>query len=160
TIGLDAGGFLPGEPVNVYFGRAGGPPATVLKADEAGRISKASVRVGVAPVGDSTLVLIGNKSKTTATASFTMLGLYPTAKTSPFAVKAGEAIGISAKGFAPSERVLVHFNESSGAVPLVLQASDGGAVSGEGFQVPFGLKGRHTLILTGEQSRASVSSGF
>jgi hypothetical protein len=160
TIGVDAEGFLPGEQVNVYFGRASGVPAASLQADSAGRISKASVRVGVAPQGDSTLVMIGNKSKTTATASFTMLGLYPTAKTSPFAVKAGGAIGISAKGFAPGERVLVHFNQSSGAVPLILQSDQSGSVTGEAFSVPFGLHGQHTLILTGEQSRASVSSGF
>jgi hypothetical protein len=160
TIGLDADGFMPGEQVKVYFGRASGVPAATLKADSAGRISKVSVKIGVAPQGDSTLVMMGDKSKTTATASFTMLGLYPTAKTSPFAVKAGDAIGISAKGFAPAERVLVHFNQSSGAVPLILQADQGGSVTGEAFKVPFGLKGQHTLILTGEQSRASVSSGF
>jgi hypothetical protein len=160
SIGLDAEGFLPGEQVNVYFGRAGGEPATKLKADSAGRISKASVRVGVAPAGDSTIVMIGDKSKTTATASFTMLGLYPTAKTSPYAVKAGDSISVSGKGFAPNERVLVHFNESGGAAPIVLQSDGRGTVTGAAFKVPFGLKGQHTLILTGEQSRASVSSGF
>jgi hypothetical protein len=160
TIAIDAEGFLPGEQVNVYWGRAGGEPAATLKADQAGRVPKAQVRVGVAPAGESTLVMIGDKSKTTATSPFTMLGLYPSAKTSPYAVKPGDSIAISGKGFAPGERVLVHFNESAGAPPIVMQSDAMGAVSGTGFKVPFGLKGSHTLVFTGEQSRASVSTGF
>jgi hypothetical protein len=160
VIGIDAEGFVAGEQVNVYWGRAGGPPAATLTADSAGRISKEEVKVGVAPAGDSTLVMIGDQSKTTATTPFTMLGLYPTAESNPYAVRAGDTTEITAGGFAPDERVLVHFNESGGAPPIVLQADEGGSVSGVGLKVPFGLKGQQTLILTGEQSRASVSSGF
>jgi len=160
TVGLDAEGFSPGEQVNAYWGRAGGAPAATLKADEAGRLSKASIKVGVAPEGDSTLVLIGDTSKTTATAPFTMLGLYPTMTAKPYAIKAGNTIGLSAGGFAPEERVLVNLNQSAADPAIVLQSDASGSVSADGFKVPFGLKGQQTLILTGEQSRASVSGGF
>jgi hypothetical protein len=160
TISVDAAGFQPDETINVYWGAASGPPATTLTADPSGRVGKAQVKVGVSAAGDSTLILVGDKSKTTAAASFSMLSLYPTAATDPYAVKAGEVITVSGKGFAPDERVQVHFNESTGTPPLVLQADANGNVADGGFKVPFGLSGSHTLILTGEQSRASVSSGF
>jgi hypothetical protein len=160
TLSVDAAGFQPNEQINVYWGAASGPPATTLTADPSGRVGKAQVKVGVSAAGDSTLILVGDTSKTTAAAPFSMLSLYPTAATDPYAVKAGEAITISGKGFAPDERVQVHFNESTGTAPLVLQADANGNVADGAFKVPFGLSGGHTLILTGEQSRASVSSGF
>jgi hypothetical protein len=160
TITVDAEGFLPGEQINAFWGAASGTPSTTLTADEAGRAAKAPVKVGLAPAGNSTLILVGDKSKTTAAAPITMLSLYPTAATEPFAAKAGEAIGITGGGFAPDERVLVHFNESTGPPALVLQAGPDGGLAASDFKVPFGLTGQHTLILTGEQSRASVTSGF
>jgi hypothetical protein len=90
-----------------------------------------------------------------------MLSLYPSAVAHPWAAKAGESIGLTGKGFAPGEHVLVHFNESSGVPPLVLQADASGKIpAGGGFRIPFGITGKQTVILTGEQSRASVSSGF
>jgi hypothetical protein len=160
TLTADAEGFMPKEKINVYWGRISGTPSDVLQADEAGRLSKAPIKVGVGAVGDNTVIMIGDKSKTAAIQPFTLLGLYPTAATKPYAAKAAQSIGISGGGFAPGERVLVFFNEASGAPGLEMRADGSGNVGGAGFKVPFGLKGEQTLILVGEQSRASVSSGF
>lgn len=160
ALTVDADGFLPGERVNVYWGRVTGEPAVTLQADPAGRIGKAAVKVGVGAVGDSMVVLIGDQSKTAATAPFMLLGLYPTATATPYAVKATQPIAVSGKGFAPGERVLVYFNEVSGTPAMTMQADAYGAASGQSFTVPFGLSGEHRLVLTGEQSRASVSTGF
>jgi hypothetical protein len=160
TLTVDAEGFQSGEKINVYWAGIGGKPSATLEADKEGRLSRAQVTVGPGPAGTSSVILVGEKSKTTAVQPFQLLALYPSAATNPYAVKAGEAVGISGKGFAPNEKVLVYFDQASGTPPITMQAANGGSVGGESFKVPFGLKGQHSLILTGEQSRASVKTGF
>ncbi len=160
TLTVNAQGFLPEETVNGDWGRAAGKPAATLEADEHGAISKESVRVGVAPAGQSTLVLVGAKSQSAAVAPFTMLSLYPSATSQPYAARAGQAITVSGKGFAPGERVLVHVNRPTGVPAFVKEADERGHVAGVTFKLPFGLKGEQRLILTGEHSRASTSTGF
>lgn len=160
VLTLSARGFSPGETIKVYWGRASGPPATTLTADGSGGVGEASVRVGTGAVGDATIVLVGAESGTTATAPFHVLGLYPTVNASPFAVKAKEDLTISGSGFAPEERVLVYINASSGT-PLTTGTADAqGSLGGVAFEVPYGLRGAQSLVLVGELSRASVSSGF
>jgi hypothetical protein len=160
SLSVNAAGFLPRETVNVFWGRVAGKPTATLKADESGSLSKESVKVGVAPTGESTLILVGAKSQSAAVAPFTMLGLYPTAASKPYAARAGDPIAVSGDGFAPGERVLVHVNQATGSPAFVEETDSRGDVAGVSFRVPFGLKGKQTLILTGEQSRASVSTGF
>jgi len=159
TVTVSATGFGPGEKVNVYWGRTSGTPAATLTTDGSGNISHASVKVGIAPVGPTTLVLVGAKTHTTATASYLMLGLYPTANSHPYAVQAGKSVSFSGSGFAPSEPVLVYLNASSGTPALTATTDSGGSFS-VNFVVPYGLRGSQTLTSVGEQSRASVSSGF
>jgi hypothetical protein len=55
--------------------------------------------------------------------------------------------------------VLIYLNSSTGMPALTTTASGNGRFS-VSFVVPFGLKGKQSLTATGEQSRASVSSGF
>lgn len=160
AVTLSARGFDPGEQIKVYWGRASGRPATTLTADGGGGVSEASVRVGTGAVGNSTLVLVGADSGTTATAPFFVLGLYPTVNASPFAVKAKEVLNISGSGFAPDERVLVYINASSGTPLMTANADAQGNLGGVGFEVPYGLRGPQSLVMVGELSRASVSSGF
>jgi hypothetical protein len=160
VISLSARGFSPGETINVYWGRASGRPATTLDADASGSVGEASVRVGTGAVGNATIVLVGASSGTTATAPFFVLGLYPTATATPFAVKAREVLNVSGSGFAPDERVLVYINASTGAPLMTAKADAQGNVGGASFEVPYGLKGSQSLVMVGELSRASVSSGF
>jgi hypothetical protein len=136
-----------------------GTPAATLTADGSGSISRASVPVGVAPVGPTTLVLVGTKTQATATAPYQMLGLYPTTTPHPYAVLSGKTMTYTGSGFAPGEQVLVYFNASGGTPALTVQANSGGTFS-TSFVVPFGLTGRQTLTAIGEQSRAAVSTGF
>lgn len=160
SVALTVRGFGPGEAVDVYWGRVSGQAVTTLQADPSGGIGRASVKVGVAPTGSGTLVLVGRKSKTTATAPFEMLGLYPTLKSSPFALKSGERINLSAGGFAPEERVLVYINSAGGIPAFSTKADANGNVGAVGFDVPFGLKGEQNLTAIGDQTRAVVRSGF
>jgi hypothetical protein len=159
NVTISATGFGPGETVDVFWGRMNGTPAATLTADGSGSISRASVPVGVAPVGPTTLVLVGTKTQATATAPYQMLGLYPTTTPHPYAVLSGKTMTYTGSGFAPGEQVLVYFNASGGTPALTVQANSGGTFS-TSFVVPFGLTGRQTLTAIGEQSRAAVSTGF
>jgi hypothetical protein len=159
SVTVSASGFGAGEKINVYWGRTIGTPAATLTADGSGSVGRASVPVGVAPVGTTTLVLVGQKTHTTATAAYQMLGLYPTTSSRPYAVKAGYPMTFSGNEFAPGEQVLIYLNSTSGTPALTATANAGGGFS-TSFVVPFGLKGSQSLTAVGEQSRAAVSSGF
>ncbi len=160
ALTVDAEGFMADEKIKVYWGRITGKPSTVLQADENGKLQKVELKVGVGAVGDNTVILVGVKSKTTALAPFQLLRQYPSVVTKPFSARATETITLAGKGFAPSERVLVYFNEAGGTPVMTLQATENGTIGGVAFKVPFGLKGRQSLIFIGEQSRASAKAGF
>src|SRR4029453_15711934 len=102
---------------------------------EGGSVSKVPVKVGAAPVGSSSLFVVGGKSGAAASGPFQVLGLYPTITVKPYAVKASQRIGFSGKGFVPGERVLVHVNSSGGAPVTALPAHQGGGVAATGSGV-------------------------
>jgi len=158
TVTVNATGFGPGEPVNVYWGRTSGTPAAQLTADTSGDI-RTQIKVGIAPVGPTTLVLVGQRTKTTATAPYLMLGLYPTTTPHPYALKAGHPMTFTGSGFAPNEKVLIFLNSNRGVPALTATASGQGSFS-TSFVVPFGLKGKQQLTTTGNESRATASTGF
>ncbi|HZC25882.1 MAG TPA: hypothetical protein VE287_02595, partial [Actinopolymorphaceae bacterium] len=160
ALTVDAQGFLPGEAINVYWGRTTGTPSAVLHADEHGGLLRMPLRVGVGAVGANTLILVGVKSHTQGMAPFQLLRQYPTVLTKPFAARANETINVVGKGFAPNERVLGYFNEIGGTPVMTIQADAGGKIGNVAFKVPYGIKGRQTLIFVGEQSRAATKTGF
>lgn len=159
VVTLSARGFGPNEKINVYWGRTAGTPAATLTADASGSVGQAAIKVGVAPVGTTSLVLVGMRTHTTATAPYQMLGLYPTTASHPWAAKAGHPVTFRGSGFAPGEQVLIYLNKATGAPALVANADATGSFS-TGFVVPFGLKGSQRLTAIGSQSRAATSSGF
>jgi len=158
-VTVNASGFTPGEKVNAYWGRVNGTPAATLTAGSAGTLSMASVPVGIAPVGPTTLVLVGTKSHATATAPYQMLGLYPSVTMHPWAARAGSPVTFTGSGFAPSEPILIYLDASGGTPALTATASSGGSFS-VGFVIPYGLKGTQRLTAIGSQSRTSVTSGL
>jgi hypothetical protein len=160
VLSVSGGGFQPGEKINAFWGRIGGPPAAQLQADSSGGISQAPLRVGVAPVGNNTLILVGDQSKATATTAFTMIGLYPNATVTPYAVKAAQPFTISGSGFSPGERVQLYVGRPGGPPVSVLQTNAKGDVGGPTFIAPFQLRGRQMLTMVGEQSRSIATSGF
>jgi hypothetical protein len=159
TVTISASGFGPGEKIDVFWGRVTGIPVATLTADTSGSVGQAKIQVGVAPVGPTTLVLVGERTKTTATAPYIMLGLYPVLTPHPYAVRAGHAVTLTGTGFAPGEQVQIYLNAASGWPALTTSANTAGRL-GLGFVVPFGLKGRQTLTAVGEESRAASVSGF
>jgi hypothetical protein len=159
TLQVSASGFGAGEKVNVYWGRVSGTPAAILTADAAGDVGRAPIRVGVAPVGETTLVLVGTRTHTTATTPYLMLGLYPSTASHPWAVRAGHPVTYTGSGFAPGEQVLIYLNRADGAPALTATANNYGGFS-VSFMIPYGLKGRQSLTAIGNQSRAATTSGF
>jgi hypothetical protein len=158
TVGISATGFGPGEKVHVFWGRVAGTPADTLTADSAGHIM-AQVPVGVAPVGPTTLVLVGTKTQTTATAAYQMLGMYPSTVMHPWAAKAGRPVGFTGNGFVPGEQVLIYLNSTNGMPAMTTTADSQGGFK-VGFIIPFGLRGKQSLTAVGNQSRAATTSGF
>ena len=159
TATVSATGFGPGEKINVYWGRVSGIPAATLTADSSGGVSSASVPVGIAPTGPTSLVLVGMKTHTTATVPYTMIGLYPSVLTHPYAVRDGKSVYFGGSGFAPNEQILIYLDAARG-VPALTATADSSGKFKVSFVVPFGLKGKNTLTAVGEQSRASTSSGL
>jgi hypothetical protein len=159
VLQVQASGFGGGEKVNVYWGRVSGTPAAVLTADAAGDVGRSAIRVGVAPVGETTLVLVGQRTHTTATTPYLMLGLYPSTASHPWAVRAGHPVTYTGSGFAPGEQVLIYLNRADGMPALTTTANQYGSFS-VSFMIPYGLKGRQSLTAIGNQSRAATTSGF
>ncbi|HKA50300.1 MAG TPA: hypothetical protein VKK19_11990, partial [Candidatus Dormibacteraeota bacterium] len=87
-MSLSASGFEPEEEVKVYWGQLGGDPAATLHADGGGNVGQASVLIPVGAIGTTSVVLVGSKSQSLAIGQFYMLGLYPTVKAQPYALKA------------------------------------------------------------------------
>lgn len=160
VVGVTANGFQPGEKIDAYWGRIGGPPAAQLQADQRGGLLRYPMNVGIAPAGSASLILVGEESKTTATASFTMGSLYPNAGVLPYAVKPTQPFAVGGNGFMPGEPVLLYINNSSGPPVKVLQSDQRGTVGGASFIAPYKLRGKQTLELVGQQSRATAMTGF
>src|SRR5260370_8715730 len=91
-------------------------------------------------------------------ASFDLLSLYPTIKLSSYALRADNPLSFSGAGFGPGERVVVFLNSEMGQPLTIIRTTQHGTFAGAGgFVVPFGFKGRQTLIFVGEESGASVA---
>jgi hypothetical protein len=160
TVALTARGFAPGETLSVYWGRTAGKPNMTLQADTSGTVLRQPLRVGVAPVGTSSLFVVGQKSGIAAGVPFQVLTLYPSAGIKPYALRSQQSVSFNGKGFAPGERVLVYLNSQAGQPLMVIQTSENGTFSGGGFKVPYELKGAQSLMFVGEQSRATAKTGF
>jgi hypothetical protein len=160
TVTLTAHGFAPGEDLAVYWGRTNGTPSATAHADGSGSVGQTPVRVGTTATGTTNLFVVGTKSGNAAAVPFQVLGLYPTVTVKPYAAKAGQRVTFSGKGFAPGERVLVHLNSAAGRPVMSLPTDAGGSFGGAGITVPYTLKGQQALVVVGDQSRASVNSGF
>lgn len=160
TVNLTARGFAPGESVSVYWGRTAGKPNMTLQADSSGTILRQPMKVGVAPVGTSSLFVVGQKSGIAAGVPFQVLTLYPSVGIKPYALRSQQSVSFSGKGFAPGERVLVYLNSQAGEPLMAIQTGENGTFSGGGFKVPYELKGMQSLMFVGEQSRATAKTGF
>ena len=151
-------GFSPDETIKVYWNTMSGDPVATLQADGGGSIGQAPVQVPYGAAGVNTFLFVGAKSQSMVAATFYLLSLYPTVKLSSYSIKADHQMNFAGAGFGPGERVLVFLNTAIGQPVAVIQTTQHGTFANAGgLVVPFGLKGKQTLIFLGEESRASVA---
>ncbi len=157
-ITVSVHGFSPDETIKVYWNTMSGDPVATLQADGGGSIGQAPVQVPYGAAGVNTFLFVGAKSQSMVAATFYLLSLYPTVKLSSYSIKANHQMSFAGAGFGPGERVLVFLNTAIGQPVAVIQTTQHGTFANAGgLLVPFGLKGKQTLIFLGEESRASVA---
>jgi hypothetical protein len=161
VIVLSAEGFAPDEDVDVCWNTLQNAPITVLHTDGNGAVRQATIPVPFGAVGNNAFVFVGTKSQSPVSVVFQLLNLYPSVELSSYAIKPDNALSVSGKDFGPGERVLVYLNNPDSPPITTLQTDANGAFSNAGgFVVPFGLRGKQTLIYVGEQSRAPTTASF
>jgi nucleoid-associated protein YgaU len=161
TVQLSAAGFAPDEDINVYWNDLSSDIIGTLHTDESGGLRQGSVRVPFGAVGNNGFIFVGQRSQSPVTVPFQMLNLYPSVDLSSYAIKPDNVLSFSGKDFGPGEQVTVYLN-SPDAPPLTsIQADDsGGFTNAGGFLVPFGLRGKQTLIFMGKESKAPTTASF
>lgn len=161
TVTFNANGFAPGEQVLAYFNSLTGEPFATFKADEWGNVVEAAASMPYGPTGENTVILVGEQSKAFSTASFIVVGFFPTIALSTYAPRGDEAVGFSGTGFGPNEQVRVHLNNVTSPPVKTLQSDASGAFEEPyGFDVPFEMKGKQTFVFIGESSGAVVPADF
>ncbi len=161
TLKVSAKGFAPDEQVNVYWNSMATDPIATLTTDQGGGIGQAAIKVPFGAQGDNYFIFMGVKSQTPVTSQFFMLKLYPTVKLSTYSIRADNTLTYSGKGFGPNEMVMVFVNRAEGQPLAIVQTNAYGAFpTSPGFLIPFGLKGKQTLLFLGSQSRAANSVAF
>jgi nucleoid-associated protein YgaU len=80
---------------------------------------------------------------------------------SSYAIKPDNVLSFSGKDFGPGEAVTVYLNNPEAPPLTTIQTDDTGAFTNAGgFLVPFGLKGKQTLIFMGKDSKAPTTASF
>src|SRR5438067_2638548 len=161
TVQLSAAGFGPDEDVNVYWNDLSSDVIGSLHTDDAGGVRQGSVRVPFGAVGNNGFIFVGAKSESPVTVPFQMLNLYPNVDLSSYAIKPDNVLSFSGKDFGPGEQVTVFLNNPDAPPLTAIQTDDsGGFTNSGGFLVPFGLKGKQTLIFMGKDSKAPTTASF
>jgi hypothetical protein len=161
TVQLSAAGFSPVENINVYWNDLSSDVVGTLQSDESGNVRQGAVRVPFGAVGNNGFIFVGDKSQSPVTVPFQMLNLYPSVDLSSYAIKPDNVLSFSGKDFGPGEEVTVYLNNPDAPPLTTIQTDDtGGFSNAGGFLVPFGLKGKQTLIFVGKDSKAPTTASF
>jgi LysM repeat protein len=161
VVQLSAAGFGPHEDVNVYWNDLSSDVIGTLQTDDSGGVRQGSVRVPFGAVGNNGFIFVGQKSQSPVTVPFQMLNLYPSVDLSSYAIKPDNVLSFSGKDFGPGEQVTVYLNDPNAPALTAIQTDDsGGFTNAGGFLVPFGLRGKQTLIFMGSESKAPTTASF
>src|SRR6266511_1159675 len=161
-VGFSGKGFAPGERVLLHVNSAGGAPVAALTTDERGTFGNAGFMVPYELTGKQALVFIGEQSRATATAGFSILPYQPLARASTYGGLPGTALTFYAQGFAQDEAVHVYVGRGQGSQGEVVSAFrvDGGgkARSGGSYLIPGDASNQLTFTLVGARSKASATA--
>jgi len=147
AVTVAGAGFAPGEPLTATLGSGAGAVGATTAADANGVARPVTLTVpAAAPLGSLGVTLAGAGGEA-ATGRFVVSA--STLAVSPTVGQAGDAVIVSANGFAPNESIGVSFDRTS---LTYVQADDNGVVSGL-VTLPGGYApGPHTLTLIGGTS--------
>jgi hypothetical protein len=154
--------FGPNEPVAVYVNTLNGPPVLTIQTNDQGAF--AGVPGFVIPFGlkgTQTVIFIGQRSRTPATATFTVLPYTPTAVPSAYGASPGTTLTFYAAGFARNEVVHVYMSPSSdtpGTLVSCFTTNGQGAAGAAGsYLIPGNTQpGKLLFTLVGKNSGASA----
>ncbi len=162
TLSFSGQDFGPNEPVAVYVNTLNGPPVLTLQTNDQGAF--ANVPGFIIPFGlkgTQTVIFIGQRSRTSATATFTVLPYTPTAVPSAYGASPGTTLTFYAAGFARNEVVHVYASSSSdtqGTLVSCFSTNDQGAAGAAGgYLIPGDTQpGKLIFTLVGKNSGATA----
>lgn len=161
TITVSAKGFAASEQVNVYWGSLGTDPVATLQADQGGGMGQKPLQVPFGAIGANNFIFEGTKSQTPIVVPFYLLNIYPVVTLSNYAIRADNILSYTGKDFGPKELVAVYLDKAGGQPIATVQTDGKGAfINAPGFNIPFTLKGKQTLIFMGSLSRAQTTVNF
>lgn len=156
-----ASGFRSGELLVVAIEDMQGQiyAHATLQADGDGRLRETSLALPARlAAGNYQVIVVGNTSQRTASATFQMYDTPPTVTLDAYTATPGHDVGFAGNGFIPGEVVKVYLGPSSAPL-LSAMATAGGAVNGR-LEIPKLPAGTYTLTLLGENSQTPTSVGF
>jgi hypothetical protein len=160
-VQVSATDFSPDEDISIFWNGLSSDAIGTLHTDASGGLDQGTVRVPFGAVGNNAFVFIGDKSQSPVTVAFQLLNLYPNVDLSSYAIKPDNVLSFSGKGFGPDEKVTVYLNDPNAPPLTTIQTDASGAFANSaGLLVPFGLRGKQTLIFMGEESNAPTTASF
>jgi len=158
SVGFAGGGFIPGENVHVYLGRASGQLASA-KATEGGAVS-GRLKIPALPAGTYTLTLVGESSQTPASVGLNVQSFTPWVVLDRYALAPGERVGFIGQGFAPGEQVLVYLNSLHANPVMRVTADPAGQIIAQDTWAPSGAPAQNVLTFVGQMSKATATAEF
>jgi len=158
SVGFAGSGFIPGETVHVYLGRASGQIVSA-KATVGGAVS-GRLKIPALPAGTYTLTLVGETSQSPASVGLNVQGFAPWVVLDRYALAPGERMGFIGQGFAPGEQVLVYLNSLHANPVLRMTADTAGQIIAQDTWAPSGADAHNVLTFVGQSSKATTTAEF
>lgn len=166
-LGFVAGGFQPGDQVNVYLSQGGDAcgvasqrPLASVKTDEAGNTTWTEFEVPVVQPGEYVLLMKGDRGEELKT-KVEVMPLAPELELSPWSGLPGRQVDINARGFLPDEKVELFLG--SAREPVITFTADryGDIWGGGPISMPMESQGEKLAVtLRGQRSGAVVTRDF
>jgi hypothetical protein len=157
-------GFVPGERVLVRVNSAGGQPVMAVPTDESGAFSSAGFIVPYQLTGKQSLVFVGEQSRASVAAAFSVLPYMPQARASTYGGLPGTAVRFYATNFAPNEAVHVFVGGGKGGGGELVSAfrvdASGKASAAGSYIIPGDAQNSVTFSLVGARSKATATVVF
>lgn len=160
-LSLIAGGFEPGETVNIFLEQS---PQTILAsavADLAGNIEWTEVGLRGFRAGEHRLILEGVSSQIRLSESIVISPRAPWVGLHVYTIGPGGSIGFDGHDFAPRERVQVFLDEPVGEALVEAVADEAGNFTvNNAYTAKPDDVGRHRMILVGELTTENTIVSF